>query len=51
MSEPHTDELPDELKRDLDRRLADIDANPHDEMSWEELKAETLRELAGNRPG
>ena len=36
---------PEELQRELDRRLADIDANPEDEIPWEVVKAEALADL------
>lgn len=32
-------ELTEELKRELDRRIADMDANPDDEFTWDEVKA------------
>ena len=35
-------ELTDELKAEIDRRLADAEANPHDTVSWEEVKAAAL---------
>ena len=38
-------ELSETAKRELDRRLADIEANPDDEVSWDEVKAEVLGEL------
>ena len=41
-----SDELPEELKRELDRRLADMEANPDDEVPWEVVEAELLAELA-----
>jgi len=31
--------LNEDLKRTLDRRLADLDANPHDVLTWEEIQA------------
>ena len=37
--------LPEELKRELDRRLADIEANPDDEVPWEAVKTESLADL------
>jgi putative addiction module component (TIGR02574 family) len=42
---PATAELPDSLKLELDRRLADTDANPDDEMPWAEVKAEIEEDL------
>ena len=35
----HADSLTAAHKEELDRRLADIEENPDDEMSWEEVKA------------
>jgi putative addiction module component (TIGR02574 family) len=35
-------ELTDELKAEIDRRLADAEANPHDAVPWEEVKAAAL---------
>ena len=32
-------ELTGELKAEIERRLADAEANPHDSYSWEEVKA------------
>jgi len=32
--------IPDWQARTLDERLADLDRNPGDEQSWEEVKAE-----------
>jgi len=38
--------LPTEAQKDeLDRRIADHEANPHDVVSWEEVKAEALRRI------
>jgi len=34
--------LSDEMKAELDRRLADLEENPGDEYTWEEVK-ESLR--------
>jgi putative addiction module component (TIGR02574 family) len=42
---PETMEVPDDLKREFDRRLADIEANPNDEVPWEQVKAEVLEDL------
>jgi putative addiction module component (TIGR02574 family) len=36
-------ELTDELKAEIDRRLADAEANPHDAVPWEEVEA-SIRE-------
>ncbi len=33
------EELPEELKRELDRRIADCETNPDDEFSLEEVMA------------
>ena len=38
--------LTEAQRAELDRRLADIEANPDDEISWEELR-EKLRERFG----
>jgi putative addiction module component (TIGR02574 family) len=32
-------ELTDDRKRTFDRRIADLDANPNDVLTWEEIKA------------
>jgi hypothetical protein len=32
--------IPDWQRRILDERLADIERNPNDEQTWEEVKAE-----------
>jgi hypothetical protein len=37
-------DLTDEQRRELDRRLADIDENPDDEFTWEEVKTEARRD-------
>ena len=34
------DELTQEQKDELDRRLADFEKNPHDGIPWEQVKAE-----------
>ena len=36
-----TDQLPltDPQKREFDRRIADLDANPENVLTWEEIKA------------
>lgn len=31
--------LSDEIKTELDRRIADADANPDDSVSWEDVRA------------
>lgn len=36
-------QISDELKAELDRRIADDDANPDDVISWEELKVKLYR--------
>ena len=35
-------ELTNELKAEIDRRLADAEANPGDSVPWEQVKAEAL---------
>lgn len=53
MSVP-SDNLPEELKRELDRRIADMEANPDDEVPWEVVEAElkaVLAEVAAERAG
>ena len=35
-------ELTEDLKAEIERRLADADANPDDSVSWEEVKAAAL---------
>lgn len=37
--------LSDAQRAELDRRLADIDANPGDELPWSEVKAAVLSRL------
>lgn len=32
--------IPDWQRRILDERLADLEQNPHDEQTWEEVEAE-----------
>jgi len=34
-----------DVRSELDRRLADIEANPDNEVSWDELKAECKIEM------
>ena len=36
-------DLTDSQKRDLDRRIADLDANPGDVLTWEQIKESILR--------
>jgi len=38
------DDLTEELKRELDRRIGDMEENPDDEFSWEDVKVEARRE-------
>ena len=38
-------ELTEELKAELDRRLAEDDAAPDDVVSWEEVKAQALARI------
>jgi putative addiction module component (TIGR02574 family) len=38
-------ELTDELKQEIDRRLAALDANPGDVVPWDEVYARTLQRL------
>ncbi|MBY0526518.1 MAG: addiction module protein [Gemmataceae bacterium] len=38
-------ELTDELKQELERRIADMDASPDDEIPWEQAKAEIQASL------
>jgi putative addiction module component (TIGR02574 family) len=38
-------ELSDEMKRELDRRIAADDANPEAGSSWEEVKARLMSDL------
>jgi putative addiction module component (TIGR02574 family) len=42
---PTAAELPDSVRRELDRRLAEIDANPDNEVAWEDVKREVLEDL------
>jgi len=52
LPEPATPaELTDAMKRELDRRLADIEANPDDEVPWEVVNAEVIEELRRCRSG
>ena len=43
--EQESPELTDELKREIDRRLAALDANPDDVVPWDEVYARTLQRL------
>jgi putative addiction module component (TIGR02574 family) len=38
-------ELTDGQKQELDRRIADMDANPDDEVPWEQAYAESLKRV------
>jgi putative addiction module component (TIGR02574 family) len=38
-------ELSDAQKQELDRRIADMDANPDDEVPWEQVYAESLKRV------
>jgi putative addiction module component (TIGR02574 family) len=35
--------LPESLKQELDRRLAHLEANPNDVLTWEEIKERVRR--------
>jgi putative addiction module component (TIGR02574 family) len=48
---PAAAESPEELRRELDRRLADIDARPEDEVPWDVVKAEIEEDLRRCRSG
>lgn len=49
--EPDTFDLTESQKRELDRRLADLDARPGATMPWEVVKARALaRSTAPGRP-
>ena len=41
--------LTDEFRQELDRRIADMDANPGDEIPWEQARAEILAKLRQDR--
>jgi putative addiction module component (TIGR02574 family) len=43
--------LTDAKREELDRRLADLDANPDDVVPWEQVKAEALARVARVRSG
>ena len=38
-AETEPPELTEDQKREFDRRIADLDANPDNVLSWEEIKA------------
>jgi putative addiction module component (TIGR02574 family) len=38
-------QLTDAQKHELDRRIADMDANPDDEVPWEPVYAESLKRV------
>jgi putative addiction module component (TIGR02574 family) len=38
-------ELTEAQKQELDRRIADMEANPDDETSWEQVYAESLKRV------
>jgi putative addiction module component (TIGR02574 family) len=39
--------IPDELKAELDRRLADFEADPEAGSPWEEVRSRILKHLQG----
>jgi putative addiction module component (TIGR02574 family) len=41
----HETELSEEMKAELDRRLAEDDAEPDDVVSWAEVKAQALARI------
>jgi putative addiction module component (TIGR02574 family) len=41
-AEPHAPLLTEDLRRELERRVAEDDANPDDVIPWEQIKAEAL---------
>lgn len=43
--EQESPELTDELKQEIDRRLATLDADPDNVVSWDEVYARTLQRL------
>ncbi|HEY7159590.1 MAG TPA: addiction module protein [Gemmataceae bacterium] len=45
-ADPESVPLTEDLKRVLDRRCADLDANSNDVLTWEEIKAR-IRERLG----
>ncbi len=46
-SEPGRTHLTVSQRRELERRLAEHEANPEDVVSWEEVKAEALARFSG----
>ena len=42
---PEALELTDDMKRELDRRLADLEENPDSGIPWEQVKAKLLAKL------
>jgi len=44
-AEPGRSYLTDAGRHELDRRLAEYDANPDDVVPWEDVKADALRRL------
>lgn len=44
---PETLSIPDELKAELDRRLADFEADPEGGSSWEDVRSRILQRLQG----
>lgn len=51
LPEPEVTDLTDATKCELDRRLADLEAHPDDEVPWEQVKAEMLEEARRCRSG
>jgi putative addiction module component (TIGR02574 family) len=49
---PFETESSEEARLELDRRIAEMDSKPDDEVPWEFVKAEVLEELKSvwNRP-
>jgi putative addiction module component (TIGR02574 family) len=43
-SGPEHPSLTEDEKKELDRRLADLDANPQNVLTWEEIKAHIRRQ-------
>jgi putative addiction module component (TIGR02574 family) len=46
-AEPEAVPIPDELRAELDRRLADFEADPEPGSPWEEVRSRILRRLEG----
>ena len=44
-AEPHPPLLTEAQRRELERRVAEDDANPNDVVSWEQVKAQALSRL------